>query len=503
MKIETLLEILNAMEQMGPDQRLDTYFHSVLSTVSTHAGTEYAAIDLVDEILGDLRCVVESGTSGDAGADVVEDLQRSVLASRQALVKDRWVAAPLIAGDAVYGVIRLLRKSDPGDRVESIDLLAATIVAKLVASEMRNAQSHERRLHFEHLVYRSPDPMCVLDRHGRIQHFNQECERIWGITESDALGMLIDQFYESRESARAVGRAMRNSENQAIHDYPAAIKDRSGHIIPIRLSASLFLDAAGHVTGSVGVFKDDRANQQSQEDRVRGEKLAAIGRLSATTAHDMKHDMGALLGFLDVLEHVGSDDTQFARICSGMRAAASNSLAKLQNLVMTGQPSPPRRQIVSIQSLLTSFASTVRFQTEASHTVFVFDRPLYDVSVLVDPNQIRQLLMNLLGNSMDAIYMARAHGDRQWSKAGRITLSVAVTKDTVILSWHDNGCGMSADVRRKAFTPFFTTKANGSGLGLYLCRLIAESHDGKIVVVEPPEGEGSAFRITLRRAEAH
>jgi len=538
-----LFELLDAIACSNPNLNLRDYLKSVVNAASAHLQAECALIYLVDTSGSPYRGAA-SGVSSHSEAsqgvsEIVHSLPplliQSALNTRETHTANRLsirpslssphlpsgllrhcIAAPITYGNSTRGVILLLNKKHPNYEprqgrarlkwrgFRAADALTASIIGRLVGSAITTDEQYERERadrnqYFEHLVYNSPDPICVLDRHGRIVHFNQECERTWGLSEADVLGRSIDTFYESRETARDVGRTMWVSPNHTVHDYSTSIKTSSGQVVPIRLSARILLDSAGSATGSIGIFKDERATIQAQSSRLTSEKLVAISNLSQSVAHDMKHDLGALFNWLGVLETIPNNHRDFREACAGMRAAASDALAKLQNLLMAGRTLHSRLSITSMRSLLSTLEPVVRLRVEPRNTTFTVTQPASDIFVLVDTDQMRQLLSNLLNNSLEAIQIARWESNKD-ALVGHIELAVTASESEVVLSWSDDGCGIPEEARRKLFSPFFTTKSNGSGLGLFISRKLVESHGGLIQALST-SAIGATFRISLPRVE--
>ncbi len=417
-----------------------------------------------------------------------------------------YLGVPLLIGDEVLGVLRVLNKRGHNyeeatgeaklaqEGFDAHDLELLTTIATLVASAIRNAMFIERNVHFKNLVYNSPDPIIVLDKNGRLENFNKECERIWGFEEWQVRGQPVEGYYESAKHARDIGRALNTSPTHSIRDYEARIRDHKGTVIPIRLSASLLVDKDGATIGSVGVFKDDREVLRIEEEKLRAERLAALGRLAQTTGHDIKHDLGAILNFVGVMERRARNDEQMITLCNLVRTSASDVLFKLQNMLLTAKPKPPDKQPLSLHSILTAFESRARHRASAANVAFIVHYPEGDPIIQADADQLRQVLANLFANSLDAIKWARHAEGRPDS--GRIDVTLEILPNSVALSWQDDGRGLSAEVKEKAFTALFTTKDTGSGLGLFITKTIVEGHGGRITL-ESEEGQGACFRITI------
>lgn len=251
--------------------------------------------------------------------------------------------------------------------------------------------------------------------------------------------------------------------------------------------------------GSIGVFKDERELLRLEEEKMRAVSLAALGRLAKTAGHDIKQDIGAVLNYIDSLEH-SADDPFMRTACLAIRDAATDAHEKLQNMLMTAKTEPPRYHVVSLTSLLKDFEAGMQARMLATRAEVSLQFPTSDALILGDRDQIRQVLNNLLGNSIDAIKSARLTKDRQL--VGKLAVVLEVGENRLILSWSDKGCGMSELESAKAFTACVTTKETGSGLGLFITKTIIENHGGRITV-GPAEGGGTCFRITIPLLCAH
>jgi PAS domain S-box-containing protein len=524
------------LRQLGED--LQTYrgltkvFQAVVDLVSEHVGSEEAALFLSEEQEFPLRKVAvaapdvkeklaELEQNEERGSLTGEVFERGVPMLNNDIKADEphaaeysrilpsgitkhYMGAPIIIGNKRLGVIRVLNKKaadyelrkgiekldDHGFVDEDLHLLTA--IATYIAGAIRNAMFIEKNRHFEELIYKSPDPIIVLDRHRRIQNFNRECEKIWGITEKEARGRRVEEFYETPGHAKEIGRELWEKPEHTIQSRDARVRDSHGTIIPIQLSANLLFDEENNLVGSFGVFKDARPMLAAQAELIQQEKLAAIGTIAQSTGHDMKHDVGAILNFVEVLQNDDPDDATRREAHAGILTAARQILNKLQNMLMTAKPRAPELEVVSVESIMTKFTSFIEHRATLSSIELVVEPPTKDVLVLADPEQMRQVFANLFGNSVHAIVGARERDGRQ----GRITFSASVEGNDVRLTWCDNGGGLSEEIRGKLFSAFFTTKEAGTGLGLFITRSIIENHRGTITVASSP-AESTCFDVVL------
>jgi PAS domain S-box-containing protein len=534
---------------LSSEQSLDLLFRNVVKLVSAHLGSEEAALFLptsgdsqhAHDGNGPLKKVAVAGPSGaveeqlSAQEELYEDqesLTGRVFASKTRIGDNHYpnepyatsyaellpsrlvrhyLGTPLLIGDEVLGVVRVLNKKAKNYRAEAgaanlanegfsvgdLDLLSA--IATQVASAIRNARFVEQHAYFRNLVYNSPYPIVVIDKFGRVGNLNREAEKLLGLSEEAVLGTHVSTVYQSPEHAREIVDAVwaAAAHGQGIRDYPVRIRklgDAADEIIPIRLAATGFLDKDGRPVGVIGIFTDEREVIRAMEEKIRAGQLAALGRLAHTTGHDIKHDIATIRNWADILK-VGADNgLDTLQACAAIETATSRAMAKLQNMLMTADPKPPNMEPASLRAILMAFEASVMHEARATHVDFRLRYPEGDHLLLADSDQMRQLFTNLFGNSLDAIKRAREL--RPDYPFGRIELDVTTGEDVILLSWYDNGSGISEEVRAKAFMPLFTTKATGNGLGLFITRTIVERHGGRIDL-EPVSGGGARFTIRL------
>jgi PAS domain S-box-containing protein len=481
------------------DNDMNAVMKSILKTAEDITGSDYSAIvfnDRRDEPFGEkheAKRLVQAHYDRFTESGRLHYLlpEREFLTALRSFLKphkdpSQWAGRliPIYNEEKQIGVLGVFSTRSFHYRRDDEDRLDA--MAPLVAIAQKNAtrypQLASRERYFENLVYNSPDPIIVLDAEGVVQNFNRECEKIWGFTEDDVRGHHVSEYYESPKHAREIGLALKEAKGH-IQNYLARIKDRRGAIIPIRLSATTFYGKEKRRIGSLGIFKDDR--------RLRAEQLAAFGHLAQKTIHDIKTQIAIIGNWLTGLE-ARPKEPSLQRPYAGIRKATVVALGKLQNILMTAKPKTPEKSVLSLRTFLNEVEAEIREWVSAAGVTFTATGPDTEIHLLGDSEELNQVLMNLLANSIDAIAAFQPPG------AGRIDLTVTADERSLYLSWCDNGGGMTPDAMLNAFTPFYTTKSAGSGLGLYNTKAIVESHEGSISV-EPGGDGGTCFLITLPR----
>jgi PAS domain S-box-containing protein len=416
-----------------------------------------------------------------------------------------YIGVPLIIGEEILGVIRVINKRSPayslaqknvelsekGFDEEDIELMQT--IASQVASAIRSAKFIEVQRYYQEIIENSPDPIIVLDKRGKITFFNQACEKIMERKFEETKGISIVNCYESEAQAREVDKQLMESSTRRVQDFAAKVKAKNGDLIPVILSASLLLDKEGKKIGSIGIFKDLRETLKLQEEKMRAEKLATLGQLAHTVGHEIKHLIATALNYIDTLAYENTDDEELSEVYQDTQESLREAVDKFQNMLMIGKPKPPRIEILSAEDILHKVESSVGQRAKNRQIEFVITYPDNELILEADSDQLKQALLNLFDNSIDAIVAKQRQAPLE---KGKIDIKVENSNGDLRILWQDNGCGISEKNLVNIFTPFVTDKPTGNGLGLFIVKSIIENHGGDISV-ESEEGKGTKFLLTL------
>ncbi len=227
---------------------------------------------------------------------------------------------------------------------------------------------------------------------------------------------------------------------------------------------------------------------ESHERLVRSERFAAVGEAAAYVSHEIKNPLMVIGGLTQQVERRLGDD-QAARekmhIIQGEVRRLESFLGDLRDFT---RPALPSKQKVNLNQVIQEVEALVHGEAQAKGMVIVDHLDPKLAPVDADPNQMKQVLLNLLKNALEAL-----------DSEGQITLASGMEDRQVWFSVKDNGPGMSSDVLERIFDPFFTTKDKGTGLGLAVIHKIVTDHQGTILVESKP-GRGTSFTVRLPRA---
>ena len=238
------------------------------------------------------------------------------------------------------------------------------------------------------------------------------------------------------------------------------------------------------------------SNQQSHLRRVksleveisRQERLSELGNLAATVAHEIRNPLNSVSMGLQRLKAEFSptqDHDEYARFLNLMQGEVRRLNAIVEQFLGLARPLSLKTEKIAVADFLDNLV-TLAAGDAGSANVRIDLQVVSNLPLLeADPNYLKQLLLNLILNGVQAM-----------PQGGTLTVEAEADKDLLRLTVADQGTGIEPQALAKIFEPYFTTKANGSGLGLSIARRIAEAHGGKITAESAP-GQGSRFQVFL------
>jgi len=286
--------------------------------------------------------------------------------------------------------------------------------------------------------------------------------------------------------------------SQGIGDMSGAVSGEFYWSVPdgerriLGYSAFPFTDTNGELAGAVVNFKDLTDKRKMQEAVKRSEKLAALGELSARIAHEIRNPLASMSGSVQLLADQGSVTGSDRRLLSIILRETERLNNLITNFLTYARPASPNKEKISFHGLV----EEIRMLLSADHrfnNINLINNVSEDMTIMADGHQMRQVMVNLLHNSADAI---KGSGEivvkAQYESVSREN-SVA---ENAIITVIDNGQGITDDTAVHLFEPFWTTKSDGTGLGLAIIYRIIDEHGGHIRAESPPDG-GCRMEIRL------
>lgn len=400
---------------------------------------------------------------------------------------------------------RLLRDALVG----AIALLAAVVLWNLwtLRRHVRRRLATEEALRAEHAFRKAMEDsihtgMRAVDLSGQIVYANPAFCRMVGYSEAEVLGLRPPHPWWPPEERETILRGLREARE---HGAPGTglemrLTRRDGERFDALVYEAPLIDAAGRQTGWMGSVLDITERKQARERlRQQEERLAAtarlvtMGEMATSIAHELNQPLSAIAsyttGSLNLLE---AGDPPSAEIKEALRKAAQQAqragriIQRVHDYVRKREPTRGAVRVNAVVEEAVGFA-----EVEARKRKVRIEAQLAegDPEIQADPILLQQVLLNLLRNAMDA--MAATPPERR-----EIRVSTANGAGQVTVRIADRGCGLAPEVRERVFDPFFTTRAEGMGMGLAICRSIVEFHGGRVWAEENPGG-GAVFTFTI------
>ena len=330
--------------------------------------------------------------------------------------------------------------------------------------------------------------VMVLNTRGEIIRFNQTSELISGYRFSEVAGRIFWDVLlppEERDLAAQTFAALQ-------HNIPPpklvkSLLTRDGERRIIDWANTTFSDDEGNIEYIISIGIDITEETQLQAQLLHAEKLSAIGKLSASIAHEINNPLFGIRNVLERLREKGSlsnDNRQFTELAIQECDRIRGLIMDLQNFNRpTSGVMTPVNLHEAIDHIL--LLSKKEMETKRISITKQYATGLGEIMAIAD--QLKQVFLNLLNNAMEAM-----------PKGGRITISTKKSKDRVIIGITDSGIGIRPADLNHIFEPFFTTKTavKGTGLGLPVTYGIIKRHGGDIQV-RSEGGKGTTFTITL------
>ena len=333
------------------------------------------------------------------------------------------------------------------------------------------------------------DAVIATDSSGMITFMNPVAEVATGWKLEQAQGLPLQQVFrifseESRKTVpNPVERVLASGQIVGLANHTILVR-KDGSEIPIDDSAAPIRDGE-HIAGVILVFRDISEAKTLQTAMLRAEKLASVGRLAATIAHEINNPLESLSNLLYLILH--TEDLSKIQKYAGIAERELARAAQVARQSLSFARQSEIREETALAPVIDDTLGLLRNKLEAKN-VAVRCELADGVEVWANPSELRQLISNLVANAADAA----TQGARIEIRARSIPL-----QDGVRIVVADTGSGISEQDMGKLFQPFFTTKKEvGTGLGLWVCRQIVESHGGTIRV-RSRLGAGTVFAITL------
>jgi PAS domain S-box-containing protein len=347
------------------------------------------------------------------------------------------------------------------------------------------------------------DGVIATDVEGNIVLMNTMAETMTGWTQEEANGRNLREVFHAvdgktrKATPSPVDTVLKAGKVLDIPDHQVLVL-RDGREMIVSDSTAPIFGKDNRIVGAVLVFRDITEKHKLEEDLLRIDKLESVGVLAGGIAHDFNNILSVILGNISLAKmYVNPDYEKLQKRFSDAEQAILRAKDLTQQLLTFSRGGSPVKKTSAIQSVL---KASCRFAVTGSNIQCEFDLPNDLLPVDIDAGQINQVIHNIVMNAQEAM----AEGGTIHIKAENIVSSEKIAKQGLVMNQgeyvriaiEDSGAGIPSENLGKIFDPYFTTKEQGSGLGLATSHSIIKRHGG-CISAESLRGKGTTFYIYL------
>lgn len=320
---------------------------------------------------------------------------------------------------------------------------------------------------------------------GSVATANPAAERMLGVREVDIVPRRIGTLFADDSGLdEEVAKVLKGRIPKSVKDM--RLVTRAGKILHVQASTSRMRDVDGRILGAVVTIEDVSEVKALTDQLIRADRLAAMGELTAGVAHEVRNPLGIIRASVQLVEESGCDRERVLEATSVIKQEIDRLDRVIKALLDFGRPSKPYLRLTDIGEVIEDVVLfTRRFAGQSKVTISAQDVGSLP-KVMADPDQLKQVFVNLISNAVQAMDPA----------GGLIVVKGSSEDGFLSVQVSDNGPGIPASDLKKVFDPFYSTRDAGTGLGLTIVHRILDEHDGHIEVASTP-GQGTTFTVSL------
>ncbi len=408
-----------------------------------------------------------------------------VVAKNGEIIPAELSASPIFEGGKIVGTQSIFRDLRERKKMEEKLKQYSEHLEELVQERTEELVESEKR--YSVLVEEASDGVVILQE-GKAVFANRKAAEIIGYSRDELVGLPFEKVVDEEYLQLATEGYMRIIQGEAVPPIAELeLIAKTGERAPVEASSAL-IHYQGRPSNLV-IVRDISDRKRIEEERLRLEKLAAIGEVATMVGHDLRNPLQSIENATYYLNNELPrlpPSTPIPQKALKMLQAIQDSVSYADKIVRDLHDFSATRKPTFQKTNINVVVQAALSQLETPENVKLVTNLGHLTETKVDKEMIRRAFLNLALNGIQAMK----------EKGGTLKVSTKKTKGFIEVSFKDTGGGVSKEIMKKLFTPFFTTKARGMGMGLPICKKFVESHGGSIEV-ESEEGKGSTFTVKL------
>jgi len=354
---------------------------------------------------------------------------------------------------------------------------------------------------YKHIVQNVVSGLVTVDEGGRITSFNRMAEEITGRKFEEVYQEEIDSLFPGLFAwSRSVGGNPGEGWNRLrLSRWETRFPRKDGTSLILGFSISPLKDSSDREMGNILIFQDLTRLREMEEHLKRADRLAAVGKMAAGIAHEIRNPLASISGSIEILKDDPGSSPQNQQLMGIVLREVNQLNTLIADFLLFARPISPGKEKIHLNRLIEEILQMFTHGPDFNRRIRLETQFQDDLHIQGDPRQIRQVFWNLFINAAQAM----PEGGTLRVELRKNSFPPAISGGRVHgeISVIDSGTGIGEEELEKIFDPFFTTKERGTGLGLSIVHSLVEGYGGKVTVQSQP-GKGSVFSVYLPLAEA-
>lgn len=377
--------------------------------------------------------------------------------------------------------------------IMALVLFGIYVVFKLQETYIVKKTLNEMKVYTSKLLETMDNAVISVDSNGNIKTFNRKSEEIFGKKKEEVLNKDCQEVLNLKINGECLLKKCLLEKKNITQEIILEEKGLKKKILD--LNTSFLIDESGKITGVVAVIRDITEIKNLNEEMARHKRLVALGKLSAGIAHEIRNPLSSIRGLAQFIFNSFSKTDERKEDLNTIIQEVDRLNKLVVQVLDFAKLKKPNLIRFSLNDLIRKITELFKIEIKDKQIKFNLELSPDISQIQADEDQVRQILMNVIINSIQAI-----------PKKGEIKIKTEKAplkgEPAIKLIIEDSGIGITEKDFNQIFDPFFSTKEKGSGLGLSIVYKLVEAHQGEIKV-ESKEGEGTKFIILLPQKEGN
>jgi len=349
---------------------------------------------------------------------------------------------------------------------------------------------------YKHIVQNVVSGLITIDESGRVTSFNRMAEEITGRKFEEVYQEEIDSLFPglSTWSQSAGGSPGEGWNRFRLPRWETRFPKKDGTSLILGFSVSPLKDSSDREMGNILIFQDLTRLREMEEHLKRADRLAAVGKMAAGIAHEIRNPLASISGSIEILKDDPGSSPQNQQLMGIVLREVNRLNTLIADFLLFARPFSPGKEKIHLNHLIEEILQMFTRGPDFNQRIRLETQFQDDLHIQGDPHQIRQVFWNLLINAAQAMpeggtlrVELRKNSSPPATSGGQTHGEISVI---------DSGTGIGEEELEKIFDPFFTTKEKGTGLGLSIVHSLVEGYGGKITV-RSQLGMGTTFSVFL------